>query len=176
MKLRKIGILLGIIGVSYAVMSWDRLENHKFYLSVSQLSYSEKDLAIQMTCRVFTDDLNAVLKARYGIAAALGTGQESPMDETYAKEYILKKIQFFEDDNPLDIQVLGYKKDNDVLIYFLEAKTSTFLEAQKFEITNTLLTDLFDSQQNVVHLKFQALKKSFLLMKDKPSGIIYRNK
>jgi len=34
------------------------------------------------------------------------------------------------------------------------------------------LTDLFDDQQNVVHLKIKGQKKSFLLMKAKASGLL----
>ncbi|MCW1953868.1 MAG: hypothetical protein KIH80_006835 [Flavobacteriia bacterium] len=176
MKNKKLGTLLVIGLFSCVLMAWKSQDVHKFYLSVSQLSYSQKDQAIQMTCRVFIDDFNAVLKERYAITALLGTDEPAPMAEKYAEEYMVKKVQFFEDDQPLDIQLLGYKKDNDVLIYFLEAKTNSFTEAKKFEVRHSLLTDLFEGQQNVVHTQFRGVKKSFLLMKDKPTGIIYFNK
>ena len=175
MKNKKLGTLLAIGLLSCVLMAWKSQDVHKSYLSVSQLSYSQKDQAIQMTCRVFIDDFNAVLKERYAITALLGTDEPATISEKYAEEYVVKKVQFFEDDQPLDIQLLGYKKDNDVLIYFLEAKTSSFTEAKKFEVRHSLLTDLFEGQQNVVHTKFRGVKKSFLLMKDKPSGIIYFN-
>ena len=176
MKNNKLVSLLLIGLFSCVLMAWKSRNVHKFYLSVSQLSYSQKDQAIQMTCRVFIDDFNAVLKERYAITALLGTEEPAPMAEKFAQEYIEKKVQFIVDDQPLDIQLLGYKKDNDVLIYFLEAKTTSFLQAKKFEVRHSLLTDLFEDQQNVVHTKFRGVKKSFLLMKDQPSGIIYFNK
>lgn len=167
-------LLIGLF--SCVLMAWKSQDVHKFYLSVSQLSYSQKDQAIQMTCRVFMDDFNAVLKERYAVTTPLGTDQQASVAEKFAEEYFQKKVNFYEDNRPLEIQVLGYKKDNDVLIYFLEAKTTSFMQAKKFEVRHTLLTDLFEEQQNVIHLKLRGLKKSFLLMKDKPSGIIYLNK
>jgi len=39
---------------------------HKFYISVTNVDYSSKDQAIQIITRVFVDDMDAVLKERYG--------------------------------------------------------------------------------------------------------------
>ena len=35
---------------------------HKFYVSVTNINYSEKDDAFQVTTRIFIDDLEEVLK------------------------------------------------------------------------------------------------------------------
>ena len=40
---------------------------HKFYVSVTNVTYSEKNEALQITSRVFIDDLEEVLKERYDI-------------------------------------------------------------------------------------------------------------
>ncbi|HAE71463.1 hypothetical protein N9D85_00925 [Flavobacteriaceae bacterium] len=59
-----------------------------------------------------------------------------------------------------------------MVVFFLEAKGVYFTDTQELEVYNALLTDLFDDQQNVVHLKIKGQKKSFLLMKDKASGLL----
>ena len=43
---------------------------HKFYVSVTNIVYSEEDSAFQITSRVFIDDLDKLLEERYGIAEA----------------------------------------------------------------------------------------------------------
>jgi len=49
------------------LVSWS--DFHKFYLSVTQVNYSEKEHSLQMTSRIFIDDLNNLLLKRYGIAS-----------------------------------------------------------------------------------------------------------
>jgi hypothetical protein len=58
------------------------------------------------------------------------------------------------------------------VVFFMEAKAVYLTDTQELEVYNALLTDLFDDQQNVVHLKIKDQKKSFLLMKDKASGLL----
>ena len=59
-----------------------------------------------------------------------------------------------------------------MVVFFMEAKAVYFTDTQELEVYNALLTDLFDDQQNVVHLKIKGQKKSFLLMKAKASGLL----
>jgi hypothetical protein len=59
-----------------------------------------------------------------------------------------------------------------MVVFFMEAKAVYLTDTQELEVYNALLTDLFDDQQNVVHLKIKGQKKSFLLMKDKASGLL----
>ena len=145
---------------------------HKFYLTVTQVSYSEKDKALQLTSRIFIDDFNALLKERYGVEARLGSQDENPIAVDLVAKYFSEKLVIWLDQTKVPFTVLGYKKDNDVLVYFLEAKAPQFMKAQQLEIFNNFLIDLYETQQNVVHLKLRGEKKSFLLMKDKPSGVL----
>ena len=46
---------------------------HKFYISVTNVGYSDKDKSLQITSRIFIDDMEKALMERYDIRAIAGT-------------------------------------------------------------------------------------------------------
>ena len=145
---------------------------HKFYVSVTNISFSEKDQAIQITSRVFIDDLEKVLEERYGINAKLTTKDEPAKADTYIEKYLRTKFKLFVDGELKYFDYLGRKYDNDVVIFYLEVKNVNLNNIKTIEVQNQLLTDLFDDQQNVVHFKIKGMKKSFVLIRENDKGML----
>ena len=116
---------------------------HKFYISVTNVDYSQKDEAVQIITRVFIDDMNTVLKERYGFPAKLGSDQESDLDKEYLEKYLRTKFPNI----PLK-------------------------DLTQIAIENEVLTDIYDDQQNVVHMNINGKKKSHVLVKSRPKGML----
>lgn len=145
---------------------------HKFYVSVTNVGYSEKDDAIQITSRVFIDDLDQLLEERYDIDAKLSTADESELADQYLEKYLRAKF-IVEINNEIRPYVLiGRKYDNDVCIFYLEIETVDLSSVKSIQIQNELLTDIYDEQQNVVHFKINGKKKSFVLIKSDTKGML----
>ena len=145
---------------------------HKFYISVTNVKYSQKDKALQITCRVFTDDMNTVLLERYGIETALGAEEESPEGQEYLKKYVQSKFNISINGKPVAYTILGKKYDTDVIIMFLEVPNVDLPNITNIGIDNKILTDLFDEQQNVLHFNIAGKKKSFVLLKSDTKGML----
>jgi uncharacterized protein DUF6702 len=145
---------------------------HKFYVSVSNVAYSEKDKALQITSRVFIDDFEKVLEERYGLDAQLATPSESKLADEYIEKYFKTKFIFLIDDEVRPYQFLGKKYDNDVIICYLEILDIDLEKIKSIAVQNELLTDLFDEQQNVVHFKIKDKKKSFVLIRENNKGML----
>jgi hypothetical protein len=145
---------------------------HKFYISVTNVSYSEKDNALQVTNRVFIDDINAVLKERYDIDAALGSDEESALGQEYLEKYIRSKFRITRNSETADYTLLGTKYDADVIILYVEVPKINLRFVTSIGIENEILTDLFDEQQNVVHFNVAGKKKSFVLLKSDTKGML----
>ncbi len=145
---------------------------HKFYVSVTNISYSEKDQSLQITSRIFIDDFEAVLLERYGIESHLATDTESKQANEYIEKYLKTKFLMFIDGEQRQYNFLGKKYDNDIMICYLEVPELDIDEVKSIEVQNELLTDLFDEQQNVVHFKIKGKKKSFVLIKENNKGML----
>ncbi len=145
---------------------------HKFYVSVTNVGYSEKDKALQITTRIFIDDMDALLWERYEIRGNLATIEESKSAEAYIEKYLRAKFTLQVNGENRPFTFLAKKYDNDVMICYLEIPGIDLSKVTSIEITNEVLTDLFDEQQNVVHFKINGAKKSFVLMKENNKGML----
>lgn len=145
---------------------------HKFYVSVTNIGYSEKDDALQITSRVFIDDLDQVLKERYDIDAKLSTDEESKLADVYLEKYLRAKFIVEINGENKSYEIIGRKYDNDVCIFYLELAAIELPLVKSIQIQNKMLTDLFDEQQNVVHFKINGKKKSFVLIKSDTKGML----
>ncbi len=145
---------------------------HKFYVSVTNINYSEKDKAFQITSRIFIDDLEAVLKERYGIEARLATEEESPIADEYIEKYFRAKFLITLNGTVAPYNFLGKKYDADVIICYLEIPEIQFETLRSIEIQNEILTDMFEEQKNLVHIKWEGKKKSFILIKENNKGML----
>ena len=145
---------------------------HKFYVSVTNVSYSEKNDALQITSRVFIDDLEEVLKERYAIEASLDAEQEAEISKEYLEKYLRAKFVVEVNGELRAYEYVGKKYDNDVVIFYLEISELKFSELKSIQIQNEMLTDMYDEQQNILHFKIAGKKKSFVLMKENTKGVL----
>lgn len=145
---------------------------HKFYVSVTNVGFSEKDDALQITTRIFIDDLEAVLLERYDITTKLATDNESELADEYLEKYFRKKFQIEINNEQQAYDFIGRRYDNDVCIFYLEVPKIQLSVVKSIQIQNQILTDLFDEQQNLVHFKVKGEKKSFVLHKSDTKGML----
>lgn len=145
---------------------------HKFYVSVTNIVYSEKDNAFQITSRIFIDDLEDVLYERYGVQTDLATDNESELADLYIEKYFKAKFAIELNNENAEYSFLGKEYDNDVMICYLELSKVNFSELKSVSIQNEILTDLFEEQQNIVHLKWKGKKRSFVLIRENNKGML----
>lgn len=145
---------------------------HKFYVSVTNVNYAVKEDALQITSRIFTDDLDFVMEERYGFKAQLGTSNENPRADAYLEKYVRSKFTIRINGRESPYHFIGKKVDNDVVICYLEIPKVNYSQIKSIAIQNEILMDVFDDQQNVVHLKMGVDKKSFMFVRGNSTGML----
>lgn len=145
---------------------------HKHYVSVTNITYSEKDRAIQITSRIFIDDLEKVLQERYDLKAELATVNESKEADTFVEKYFRSKFVVEVDGKKTSYNFIGKKYDTDMMICYVEIPEVDLSSIKSIQIENEILTDLFDEQQNMVHFEMNGKKKSFILSKSDTKGML----
>ncbi|WP_445385590.1 DUF6702 family protein [Robiginitalea sp. IMCC44478] len=145
---------------------------HKFYVSVTNVDYSEKDQAIQMISRVFIDDMEAVLLERYDFRARLATPNESAQANDYIEKYFKAKFKLTVNGKVKDYKFLGTRYENDLLICYMEVSGIEKTALESVGIENEVLTDLFEEQKNLVHFNILGSKKSVVLIRGNNKGML----
>jgi len=145
---------------------------HKFYVSVTNIQYSEEDNSLQITSRIFIDDLENVLEERYDVQLNLATEKESEEANFYIEKYMRSKLVLSADGKDRAFVFLGKKYDNDLIICYLEIEEIDLPDLKIIEIENDILTDMFEEQQNIVHFRINGKKKSFVLVKENNKAML----
>ena len=145
---------------------------HKFYVSVTNIEYYDKGKTLQITSRVFIDDLEKALEARYEVKTLLGTPEEIQNADEYIKKYLNAKFLVNINGKPSRYHFLGKKYDNDIMICFLEIPEISLEQLNSIEIQNEVLMDMFEEQKNILHFKILEKKKSFVLIRENNKGML----
>ena len=145
---------------------------HKFYVSVTNVEYSAEAQSLQIVSRLFVDDMEQLLETRYGLDAGLGTKDESPLADDQLRRYFNSKFSVSVNGEERACEYLGKRYENDLAVFFLEVPGIPEESLRSVEIRNELLTDLFEEQKNLVHLKVLGEKKSWVLIRERPKGML----
>lgn len=156
MKNRLIYPLLGILFLSLTAFSF-----HKFYMGVFQVNYAAEKKMIQITSRIFIDDLNNAMEKKYHKKTFIGTDKETEADLDLFKKYLSENFTIKINSQQKAITFLSKEIEaGDVLVCYSRIK-----DIEKFktiEISNTILVDWNAEQQNITHISAFGTKKSVL--------------
>ncbi|WP_025742718.1 DUF6702 family protein [Aquimarina pacifica] len=143
---------------------------HKFYVSVTEVEFNVKSSSIQVITRVFVDDIEDLLKERYDQSIFLDKGKETKGVDAYLSSYLNEKLVFVVNGKRESFVFIGKEYEDDLIIFYLEVEDVSSLET--IEVTNKVLMDLFEEQQNIVHVKKEKKRKSLILEKERETGML----
>ncbi|TXI65628.1 MAG: hypothetical protein E6Q46_06050 [Flavobacterium sp.] len=133
---------------------------HKFYVSVTQIDFVPNKKRVEITSRIFIDDLEKALEKRFKKKFYLTSSREIENADALIQEYLKEKIKISINKKPQSIEYLAREVEGDVLIFYTKIAVSKKINT--FEIFNSLLTDIYKEQQNIVHVNINSNKNSFL--------------
>lgn len=133
---------------------------HKFYVSVTQIDFVPNKKRVEITSRIFIDDLEKALEKKFKKKFYITSTKEIENSEILIQEYLKEKIKISINKKAQNIEYLAREVEGDVLIFYTKIAISKKINT--FEIYNSLLTDLYKEQQNIVHLNINGNKNSFL--------------
>lgn len=130
-------------------------------MGIYQVNYVPVKKRIEITARLFVDDLNVVLEKKYNKKTALGLTNETVEDEILLKKYLSEHLIFTVNSIKKPIQFVSKELDNNVLVCYL--KIIDVPKINTLEIQNDVFVAQFPDQQNLVQSTIYGEKKSVLL-------------
>lgn len=134
---------------------------HKFYVSVNQIVFNADKNRIEITNRIFIDDLNASLNAsttsKFEIEQMTLNSDAFKVMDAYFKKHLIFKIN----KKAVPFQIKSFEIEGDVFVVY--SSISNVSKVKSIEIENNLLFDLIPTQQHIMHIDINKTKKSDLL-------------
>lgn len=146
------------------------VNTHKFYVSVTEVDYIQEKKSVQIITRIFIDDLENALRHRYKEGLTFDPKNEPQEVDVYVQRYLKDKMSIIINGKPANVHFLGKEYDNDILFCYLEVTEVNAVNS--FQISNKLLFESFDDQQNIIKLNINDKKKSFILIAQNDNAVL----
>lgn len=143
---------------------------HPIHLSVTEIQYSEKDKALQITTRIFIDDLELSLRNKLNqpdldiLLPQTGLTLDQ-MTADYLKEHLKVKLE----GKPQIIKLLGHEIEDVAVIFYIEIENVKKIKVM--EVHNDVIMETHEDQSNIIHVTYKGPIKSVRLLRDKPSEV-----
>lgn len=155
MKNTIVYLFFGIVFLSLTSFGY-----HKFYMGIYQVNYAPEKKMLQITSRIFVDDLNNALEKKYTKKLNLGTDKESSEELVLLKKYMSEKFTLKVNGELKPIQFLSKELDGDVMVCYWNIREVSKIKS--IEVYNAVLVDWNSEQQNITHFSVNKIKNSFL--------------
>lgn len=142
---------------------------HPLHISVTEVDYNEKVKALQLTSRIFIDDLELAIRSSLGKPDLdlldPGNGQTT---DALVKKYLEEMIQIRVDKKLVSVRYLGHEIEGPAMICYIEGENVKKMAT--IEITNRVILETHNDQSNLVNVNFNDKVKSLRLTVANPTG------
>ncbi len=125
---------------------------HPFHVSVSEVKYKEDIKSIQISTRIFLDDLEIGLRT-YSRNEKLDIVKRENWDFVNEQlgRYLLENFKVFNEKGQLEAKYLGAEIEDDVMWAYIEIEKVKKLRT--VTIWNSILTETYEDQENLIHFR-----------------------
>jgi hypothetical protein len=157
---KKIGVIISLI----LFIGLCSFSYHKFYVSIYQVDFVPEKKRVEITARIFTDDLNLALEREFKTKINLGEISETSRDVLFLEKYLTKHLRISIDGKEKSVLFLSKEIENNVVIVYL--KISDVKKINAIKIHNNALLELYEDQQNIIQTNFLKKKKNYIFTGD----------
>ncbi len=134
---------------------------HPFFVSVIEINHNQKEATVEISVRVFTEDLEKTLQKYNTVKLDIINPADKVFLEKQISNYIMQKIKLKINGRAYILNYVGYEiQKESIWTYFEITKVP---EAKKIEVDCSLLYDFEKNQTNLFHVKSNGVEKSFKL-------------
>lgn len=146
------------------LMSFQR---HDFHTSLTQMQFEAKSQTVEISIRMFTDDLETALTRENG-GKPVQFGGPTKLDQLLEK-YVRKHFVMADSQRKTRAySYVGYEQEADAHWVYIEMPAAGADTFKNVVIKQDILMDLFSDQVNLVNIQYNQQKKTVVFRNNQP--------
>ena len=139
---------------------------HDFHMAKTEVTINQEKQRYEITQFVFLDDLQEALTLNGNPQLNLCTPNEVDSSDVYILDYLQDRFIISADNQVLDTAHWVGKEISDDLagVYIYYALSSDDVTPKQLNIKNTIFTEIFNDQKNLVYLTYADGTKDYLML------------
>ena len=134
---------------------------HDFHTSLTEINVNEKTNSLEISMRVFTDDLENALAVHH--KKPLQSLEKIDSVDKKINSYLRNYFQIRTGGKMLPFKLIGYENETDVTWIYMEILSAAKISS--LEVKNIVMTEIFDDQSNILNFFNGNDKKTLLFTK-----------
>lgn len=150
----------------FSLFSFKKFEKHPLHVSTTEVNFNAKDKALEISCRIFSDDFESILAKLYKQKTDLVNPALKNQMDVLVKKYLSSHLQIKANGKLVSMNYIGFEIDHEATNIYLEVEKIS--NVKSIEVSTSILYDLFDDQMSIIHLvKGNTRKSGKVLYPDK---------
>lgn len=151
-------LLVSAIGPTASAKA-DRNDNpHDYHVCITQVDYNPNRAALEISVKLFADDIEKAITKLGGPPMHLGEAREVVGTDSLLSMYLRHKLTFAVDGKVHTWHWVGHEAELDEVWCYLEI--TGIDELPSLQVTNGILTEVYEDQSNAVHVRVGPTTKS----------------
>ena len=143
---------------------------HRFYVAIYQIDYVPQKKRLEITTRIFMDDLNDAVSKAYKTHTNIGTEKETPEDIVLLKKYLSEHFNLTVNGKSKVYTYLSREVESNVVICYLSIKEIG--KVSSLQVDNSILIEVHSEQQNIIQFNNNGKKQNLLLSSSITKGML----
>lgn len=144
--------------------------DHDFHISKTTIRFIAEREQVQIEMHVFLDDLELALSEAGAPKLYIGTEDEMPQTAEVIARYLEKHFELSWNGGPIPVGMLGFELSDDLQALWIYLQAKTTASPQSIAVRNTVITEIYEDQRNLVKLVGGDKETTLLLSRDRPSA------
>ncbi len=143
---------------------------HQFYVAIYQIDFVPQKKRLEITTRIFMDDLNNAVTKAYKKNTNIGSEKETIEDIALLKKYLTENFKLTVNGKQKAYTYLSREVESNVVICYLSIKEISKVSA--LQVENSILTEIHAEQQNIIQYNNNGKKQNLLLSSSITKGLL----
>jgi hypothetical protein len=135
---------------------------HPFYLSVTEINQNASAKTLEISCKMFAEDLEAILEKDYKTTLDITTEKDKSSFDKFIPDYINRHLAITIDGKLSKLNYIGFENEKESAYVYLEIENIS--SAKKIDVVNSILHDFIDQQVNIIHVTINGKRQSTRLV------------
>lgn len=134
---------------------------HPFFMSVIDINHNAKEATLEISVRVFSDDLEKTLQQFSKQKIDIANAAQKELIEKQLQAYVSQRLKLNVNGKPVNFRILGYEQQMESTWCYFEIENQSFVNT--VDVDCSLLYDYESNQVNIVHVKTKGIQKTYKL-------------
>ena len=147
-----------ILLLIFVIFCFSGASLHPIYVSVTEIEHNAKENTLEISCKIFTGDLEAILRKNNKIKVDLLAPTDKKAMDALVSNYIQQHLKITVNEKPVKLSFVGYEQNEETIQSYFQVDEVRSIKS--IEVQDNILYEYKSAQISIIHVIANGKRKS----------------